>query len=180
MADPDESLVVITELADEATPRAGDQEVAEAHPQVVCECVREAGDRARVSPGQVLHRGDFRRESFGQEGLSENEQELRVHLLDEELRYVVENQCLVDLEKGPNYNGVSARLMIGNVSLAFDDRNEWSGDEGETYGTVNTVLSEYGDDPVRLGDDSQLQGRDCVTRLLYAIAADQGYLLEKI
>ena len=67
----------------------------------------------------------------------------------------------------------NARLTIGNVTVAFDGRNNWSG--GPACSEV-IELSEYTDCPVQLGcADSPRVGRSSTEKLLYALAADLGY-----
>lgn len=78
------------------------------------------------------------------------------------------------------YGGNYAVLKIGNVSLAFDDRNEWEAKEG--YSGFNIERSELTDDPVSLHDKSvaDLDGNsDPAYRLLVALASDLGYGLVK-
>jgi len=77
------------------------------------------------------------------------------------------------------YNGTRAQLQIGNVSVAFDDRNGFRGEDGETYGAVYVQLGENTDDPVRLNGGSVDPGRGCAEKLLYALAADLGFRVER-
>jgi hypothetical protein len=74
-----------------------------------------------------------------------------------------------------------AVLKVGNVSLAFDGRNNWDGRE-DNQGEV-IELMEYHDDPVRLHGESVegSDGRDSVAeRLLFALAADLGYFVTPV
>ncbi len=72
-----------------------------------------------------------------------------------------------------------AVFTVGNVSVAFDGRNNWRGDaeyEGEVI-----ELSEYKDCPVRLGTvDYPKVGRDPAEILLCVLAADLGYTVTRI
>ena len=74
-----------------------------------------------------------------------------------------------------------ANLQIGNVSLAFDGRNNWDGSE-DCRGEM-IELMDYHDDPVRLNNEGVEgpAGRDSVAELLlYALAADLGYLVTPV
>jgi hypothetical protein len=82
-------------------------------------------------------------------------------------------------ELDAGYEGVRAHLKLGNVSVAFDARNQWRGRDGETFGAVYTELGEYTDDPVRLNGGSVDPGRDTAEKLLFALAADLGYRIER-
>jgi hypothetical protein len=78
----------------------------------------------------------------------------------------------------------SATLTIGNVSVAFDERNNWPGTEG--YRGEVIELSEYNDDPVRVNgssaaDRNQPPGHvDSAVLLLRALADDLGYRIESL
>ncbi|MHC4302537.1 MAG: hypothetical protein ACYS7Y_35200 [Planctomycetota bacterium] len=71
-----------------------------------------------------------------------------------------------------------AQLQIGNVSVAFDDHNDWVAEDGFTG--LNLVMSENRDDPVRLNGTSVHDVSDPADKLLFALAADRGFRLEKI
>ena len=66
-----------------------------------------------------------------------------------------------------------ANLHVGNVSLAFDGRNNWDGRFDVDREVIE--LSEYHDDPVRLGSVSCPGGDSVAETLLFALAADLGY-----
>lgn len=76
-----------------------------------------------------------------------------------------------------------ASLTIGNVSVAFDGRNNRRGIG--RYGGNQLDLSEYADDPVRLDGDSvadrdqPLGQADSAVSLLHALAADLGYTVTR-
>ena len=78
---------------------------------------------------------------------------------------------------GPAYGGHHGHLAIGNVSIAFDDRNDYR--EKDVSG-ICVQLSELRDDPVRLNNISVHDIYDPADKLLFALAADRGYRLEKI
>ena len=69
------------------------------------------------------------------------------------------------------------QLQIGNVSIAFDDRNILTG--GHSYSGLVVQLGPLTDDPVRLDNRSVTDGDSPEERLLYALAADLGYKVEK-
>jgi len=66
-----------------------------------------------------------------------------------------------------------ASLTIGNVSLAFDGRNNWDGRFDVDREVIE--LMEYSDDPVRLNNVSCPGGDSIAEKLLFALAADLGY-----
>jgi len=74
-----------------------------------------------------------------------------------------------------------ATLQIGNVSLAFDGRNQWDGREDCRAEVIE--LSDYYDDPVRLNGNSVegSEGRNNPgEKLLFALAADLGYFVSRV
>jgi len=71
-----------------------------------------------------------------------------------------------------------SNLKIGNVSLGFDGHNNFVGGEGCDRECIE--LSEYTDDPVRLGRASLTGQQDVAEKLLRALAADLDYHVEYI
>lgn len=78
------------------------------------------------------------------------------------------------------YAGHSGHLKIGNVSVAFDDRNDHRPDTAGRVDGVCVQLSELHDDPVRVNNTSVHDVSDPAEKLLLALAADLGYSVEKI
>lgn len=79
------------------------------------------------------------------------------------------------------YTGHHAQLQIGNVSIAFDDCNNWQKPaEDGAYSGIVIKLSELSDDPVRFNDDSPTDVNGFAAKLMYSLAADLGYRLEKV
>ncbi len=78
------------------------------------------------------------------------------------------------------YGGHQAQLQIGNVSLAFDDRNDFTGEEDANYSSCYVQLNEMTDDPVRVNNVSVTGYANPAERLLHALAVDLGYFVEKI
>jgi hypothetical protein len=70
-----------------------------------------------------------------------------------------------------------AVLKIGNVSLAFDGRNNW--DERDDCTGEVIELMEYHDDPVRLDNEAVRGGEGPAEKLLFALAADLGYCVSR-
>jgi hypothetical protein len=68
-----------------------------------------------------------------------------------------------------------ASLHVGNVSLAFDGRNNFVGDPDLNLDRERIELSEYRDCPVRLGRVDFNGGRNPAESLLFALAADLGF-----
>ena len=83
-----------------------------------------------------------------------------------------------DFERVGNHH---ATLKIGNVSLAFDGRNNWDSREANQGEVIE--LMEYHDDPVRLNGTS-VEGceghNNGAERLLHALAADLGYFVRPV
>lgn len=77
------------------------------------------------------------------------------------------------------YSGHHANLVIGNVSIAFDGRNEWRGDEDSSATGVVMQFAEYHDSPVRLDNVDCPRCDDVAETILFALAADLGYTLSK-
>lgn len=73
------------------------------------------------------------------------------------------------------YNGHNAMLRIGNVSIAFDDRNDWKAKDG--YSGYIIKLEEYRDDPVRLNNQSVTDGASAAECIARALATDLGMKL---
>ena len=73
------------------------------------------------------------------------------------------------------YDGHNATLKIGNVSIAFDDRNDWEPKDGYTGYIVQ--LGELRDDPVRLNNQSVRGGAGAAECIARAIATDLGMKL---
>lgn len=77
-----------------------------------------------------------------------------------------------------------ANLVIGNVSIAFDGRNQFDGRSGFVGEVIE--LSEYNDDPVHVhgssvSDSSKPPGHDdSAVLLLRALATDLGYRIESL
>lgn len=71
-----------------------------------------------------------------------------------------------------------ANLRIGNVSLAFDGRNNFTGHPGADREMIE--LSEYADDPVRIDLVSCPGNADAAEKLLRALAAELDYHVEYI
>ena len=78
------------------------------------------------------------------------------------------------------YKDHHGHLQIGNVSVAFDDRNDWCNRESCSRDTICVELFELADDPVQLNGTSVTDISDPADKLLFALAADRGYRLEKI
>lgn len=73
------------------------------------------------------------------------------------------------------YEGHHATLIIGNVSIAFDNRNEWTGKDG--YSGYVIQLPVLTDDPVRLNNQSVTDGASAAERIARALASDLGMKL---
>lgn len=77
------------------------------------------------------------------------------------------------------YNGHNIGLKIGNVSIAFDDRDVWECPDDDGVCSPVLQFSEYRDCPV------QLDGVDCpkcdnvAETIMFALAADLGYTVSK-
>jgi len=85
-------------------------------------------------------------------------------------------------ELATGYGDHFGQLQIGNVSIAFDDRNGFVPSAGEEYSGVCIELEEFHDDPVRLNGASVGSYDDCNSaayKILYALSKDQGYSLVK-
>jgi hypothetical protein len=76
------------------------------------------------------------------------------------------------------YNDHKGHLQIGNVSVAFDDRNNFRCGDDEYSGAVAQV-EENRDDPVRLNGQSVPKLRDPAEMLMRALAADLGFTVTK-
>jgi hypothetical protein len=75
---------------------------------------------------------------------------------------------------GLAYDGNNAVLKIGNVSIAFDGRNNWRGEDGHS-GLV-LQLQELTDDPVRLNNQSvRADSNSLAETIMRAIADDLGF-----
>ena len=72
-----------------------------------------------------------------------------------------------------------ASLLIGNVSLAFDGRNNFVGQGTFNFDRERIELSEYGDCPVRLDGVDCPKCADAAETLLFALAADLGYTVSR-
>jgi len=77
-----------------------------------------------------------------------------------------------------SHSGHHTQLQIGNVSVAFDDRNEFRGQDD--YSGYVIQLIELQDDPVRLNNQSVLPRPDVAEMLMRAIAADLGFSVEPV
>jgi hypothetical protein len=77
------------------------------------------------------------------------------------------------------YNGHHLHLEIGNVSIAFDDRDVWLCPADGSHDRPVLQFGEYTDDPVRLDGTSCPRCKDTAETLLFALAADLGYTLSK-
>jgi len=106
-----------------------------------------------------------------------------------DLRLVLAKPVMTPKSDGTGYETCRvgehrATLQIGNVSLAFDGRNNWDGtNEWECDAGEVIELMEYHDDPVRLHDDGVelSDGRDSpAEKLLYALANDLGYFVTPV
>lgn len=73
--------------------------------------------------------------------------------------------------------GAHVHLQVGNVSVAFDDRNIFHAD-GDYSGIVVQV-GPLTDDPVRLNGESVTVGDSPAEKLLRALAADLGYRISR-
>ena len=82
--------------------------------------------------------------------------------------YDIRNSC----------SGHRVQLQIGNVSIAFNDRNEFKAIGDETYPEPVMQFAEYTDYPVRLGGIDCQRGNVAET-LMFALAADLGYYVSK-
>lgn len=71
------------------------------------------------------------------------------------------------------YDGHHCQLQIGNVSIAFDGRNNWKAQEG--YDGIVIEFGSLKDDPVRLDGVSCPPGDTVAETILLALAADLGY-----
>ena len=74
-----------------------------------------------------------------------------------------------------HYSGQQAQLQIGEISLAFDDRNQYQASGEGHYGAV-IRLGELTDDPVRYRGKS-VAGESAEHKLLFALAEQLGYSL---
>lgn len=68
-----------------------------------------------------------------------------------------------------------ANLRIGNVSLAFDGRNNFVSHDVYNFDRERIELSEYRDCPVRLNCVDFNSGSNPAESLLLALAADLGF-----
>jgi hypothetical protein len=99
------------------------------------------------------------------------------------MSYVATVQLGLDLrtkKDGSGYDVCVGRdpkvhLQVGNVSVAFDDRNIFRAEEG--YSGCIVQVGAMTDDPVRLAGKSVLAGCSPAEKLLYALADDLGYSL---
>ncbi len=88
-----------------------------------------------------------------------------------------------DKNDGTGFNVVAgykdhlAQLQIGNVSIAFDDRNDWSANT--EYNGFIIRLGEFRYDPVRLNNESMRAGDSAAENILRALAADLGFDVTK-
>jgi hypothetical protein len=82
-----------------------------------------------------------------------------------------------------DYSGHKGHLQVGNVSIAFDGRNNFDArnDRGEIdeYSETVVELSENRDDPVRYNNDSVTGSYSAAEKMLYALAKDLGYSIKK-
>lgn len=77
------------------------------------------------------------------------------------------------------YDGHNIQLQIGNVSIAFDGRNEFKAIGDEAYCDPIMEFSGYHDCPVRLDGDDCPKCDDVAETILFALAADLGYTVSK-
>ncbi len=76
-------------------------------------------------------------------------------------------------------NGHHVQLQIGDVSVAFDGRNNWQGHEDGSYSNAVMQFSELHDCPIRLDNEDCPPCDDTAETLLFALAANLGYTLSK-
>jgi hypothetical protein len=94
------------------------------------------------------------------------------------------NAVLLPLPDGSGYTvdrvgEHCAWLAVGDVTVAFDGRNNWHGDPDMDLRAEIIELSEYKDDPVRLDDVSCPKCDDPAETLLFALAANLGYTVSR-
>ena len=78
------------------------------------------------------------------------------------------------------YSGHNIQLQIGNVSLAFDDRNVWRASRDDVdYPGIVMEFMEYADCPVRLDGDDCPKCTSAAETLLFALAADMGFTVSR-
>ena len=77
------------------------------------------------------------------------------------------------------YNGHHVQLQIGNVSIAFDDRDVWLCPDDGSYASPVLQFSENTDCPVRFDGDDCPKCDDVAETIMFALAADLGYTVSK-
>jgi len=100
------------------------------------------------------------------------------------MSYVATVQLGLDLRSKTDGSGYEVcvgrdpkvHLKVGNVSVAFDDRNQFKADD--EYSGCIVQVGPLTDDPVRLNGESVRDGDSPAVKLLFALADDLGYSID--
>lgn len=76
------------------------------------------------------------------------------------------------------YGDHKVRLQIGNISVAFDDRDGYVSNEHHECQGEAFAFSDYRDDPVRRFN-TPVEGDGCAEKLFFALAAELGYSVRR-